>query len=118
MLSIFGLVVIIVATYFVYKTAKEYGRNALLWAVATVSLGIGLQWILPMVMGVVMVFIWAAQGITDPAELQERLLGPAFVITIVGLFVSFIAMWVMLKLVSRLPEQSEAVVPPPPPEFR
>jgi hypothetical protein len=49
MLSILGIVVIIVATYQVYKTARDTGRNPAIWALITFVVGAGIQIALPIV---------------------------------------------------------------------
>lgn len=101
MLSILGLVVIFVATYYVYKTAKDYDRNALLWAAGTFCVGFGLQIVLPLVIAIVLGIVLVARGMTDPAEMQKRIEGPAQFIGIFGIILSFVGMWAILKLVSR-----------------
>lgn len=119
MLAIIGFVIVIVATYYAYKTAKDYGRNAILWAVATFCIGFGIQFIVPMIIGLVLAIIWMAQGTTNPVEMQSRLIGPAFFIGIGCLILSVIAMGIILKKVSQVPDEPIVSGPPPPPaEFQ
>ena len=118
-LTILGLAVIIVSTYYVHKTAKDYGRNAILWSVGTFVLGIGIQWVLPILLTMVLAVIFVMQGTRNPNAIQEQLSGPAFVIGIASLVLSGVAMWLMLKMVSRLPDEPDVDMPPPPPtDFR
>ena len=114
-LTILGLAVVIVSTIFVYKTAKDYGRNAVLWSVATAGLGIGIQWVLPFVIAIVLAVLFAMQGTTDPNKLRDNLTEWLIVISIASLALSGVAMWFMLKMVSRLPDEPVADSPPPPP---
>jgi hypothetical protein len=48
MLSILGFIAVFIATYFIYKTAKDTGRNAVGWAFLTFAVGSGIQIILPL----------------------------------------------------------------------
>jgi len=116
MLSIIGIVVIIVATIQVYKTANSTGRNAVLWAILTLCVGFGIQWVIPLLVGIVLGLIWVASG-TDPTELQSKITGPALIIGIGCLVASFVALWIIMKTVSRVPEQPVVTRPPPPPNF-
>lgn len=118
MLSIIGFVIVIVATYYVYKTAKDYGRNAVVWAIATFCLGFGIQFVVPFILGLILAVLYMSQGTTDAAAIQERILGPAIVIGIVSIALSGVAMWVMLRMVSRLPDEPPVSQPPPPPDFQ
>jgi len=114
MLSIIGLAIVIVATYYTYKTAKDYGRNAALWAAATFGVGFGLQFVVPIVIGFVLAIIWVVQG-SDPMRMQERLMGPAAVIGLICFGTSLVGMWMILKKVSQVPDEPVGSVPPPPP---
>jgi uncharacterized membrane protein len=117
MLSIIGLVIVIVATYHVYKTARDYGRNAVLWATVTFCVGFGLQFIVPFVVGLILAIVWIAQGmsVNDPAAMQDRMLAPATIIGLVCLVLSVVAMWLILKKVSQVPDEPAVNAPPPPP---
>jgi hypothetical protein len=117
LLLVFGLAVTIVATYFVNKTAREYGRNVTLWTLLTLGVGLGGQIVLPFILGVVLVIIFMVSGTRDAAHLQQKTETPAFYINIFCLLASFAAMWIVLRYVSRLPEDPDVHQPPPPPEF-
>jgi hypothetical protein len=116
MLSILGIVAIVVMTIQVYKTAKNNERNAGLWAVMTALVGIGLQFVLPIIVGIVIAIVYVAQGTRDPAAIQQQLYGPALVIGIVSLVLSIIGMVIIFKFVSRVPDAPPVSVPPPPPD--
>jgi len=116
-ITILGLAVVVISTYFVYKTAKDYGRNAALWAIGTACLGLGCQWILPFIIFIVMTFIYMATGISNSLDLQSRIIEWAFAVTIGCLLLSGVAMWFMLKKVSVLSDEPVINAPPPPPSF-
>jgi putative Mn2+ efflux pump MntP len=118
MLSIIGIVMIVVFTVQVYKTAKNTGRNAVLWMFITLAIGIGIQWVLPFIIGIVLAIYWVASG-SDPSELQEKLNGPALVIGIVCLIASFVGVWLVMRYVSKVPDIDPRgpIAPPPPPTF-
>lgn len=116
MLSILGIVVIIVATYQVYKTAKDTGRNAIVWSLVTFAVGFGFQIVIPIIVGIVLAVVWIASGASEK-EVQEALSGPATVIGLVSLFLSFVVVWIILRQVSKIPEEKSFVSPPSPPNF-
>ncbi len=70
MLSIFGLVAVFIATYYVYKTAKDTERNAVSWAFLTFAVGFGIQIILPLLIGIVITIVMSASG-SSIAEIQN-----------------------------------------------
>lgn len=114
MLSILGLVVIIVATYQVYKTARDTGRNPALWALMTFAAGAGIQIVVPIIAVMILAAIYIASG-TPASKLEEALSTPSIVIGLVFLFLSFVAVWFILRLVSKIPEEKSFVAPPAPP---
>jgi hypothetical protein len=115
MLSIIGLVIVIVAAIYAYKTARDYGRQAVLWAIATLAVGIGIQYVVPFILGIILALVYVAQGITDPMAIQERIMGPAMIIGIGCLVLSVVAMGMILKTLSKVPD--EPAMPPPPPNI-
>jgi uncharacterized membrane protein len=118
MLSIIGIVAIVVLTIQVYKTAKNTERNAAFWAIINACVGFGIQFVLPFAIGLVLAIIWLAQGTTDPVEIQSRIYGPALVIGVVCLVLSIVGMWIIFKIVSKVPDQPPISTPPPPTEFQ
>lgn len=119
-ISILGLVVVIVSTYLVYKTAKDNGRRAALWAVFTCIAGLALQFIIPTIATMIMVLVFMASSPAKTPYLQQQAMEDlnwyAFMFSIGGLVLSFVAIWAIMRFVLRLPEESTApVVPPPPP---
>jgi len=116
MLGIAGFVIMIAMTYQTYKTARDNGRNAGLWALAVFGVGFTFQFIIPFIVGVVLGIILVAQGTSDPVELQSKLTGPALILGIVCLVISIAGMWLVFKHVSKVPDVPVGgEVPPPPP---
>lgn len=117
LVQILGLVVVIVATYHVFKNARDNGRNAAGWAFATIGVGIGLQFILPIILGIIIAVIWMATG-TRADELQAAIQTPAIILNFVCLGLSFVGVFLILRHVLKLPDEPDGdVSPPPPPTF-
>lgn len=115
-LQLLGLVAIVVFTYFVFKTAREYGRTAGLWALLTLGIGIGLQWIVPVIIMIVIYVVLLATG-TRPDQIEDAIGWWSFGITFICLALSLVGMFLVLQQVAKLPEDiadSDIRVPPPP----
>lgn len=117
-IQLLGLVAIVVFTIFVSRTAKENGRNPLVWAIACVATGIGSQWILPILVAIVIGVVLIATG-TPPDKVQEAFGNWWAVLLTIGSFaLSLIGMFLILRKVAELPEEeSGGVELPPPPVF-
>jgi chromate transport protein ChrA len=113
-LSIIGIVFVIVATYFVYKNANDYGRNAPLWAVITFFVGIGLQWVFPIIMVILLGIILLLTG-SSQMQVESSLMFYAGFVGIGSLVLSAVAVLLILKFVSKMPEEKSFVKPPSPP---
>jgi hypothetical protein len=114
MLSILGIVVIIVATYQVYKTARDTGRNPAIWALITFVVGAGIQIALPIVAVMIYAGILLGSG-TPAAGLEEAVSTFSIVVTLIGLALSLAAVWLILRMVSKIPEEKSFAAPPAPP---
>lgn len=101
--QLFGLTIVVVATFFVYKTAKENGRRALAWALANFGIGIGFQIILPIILAAAVVLFLLVSG-KPQDRLQDAMEGPAWIITFVCLSLSVVAMGLILRFVAKIPE--------------
>jgi hypothetical protein len=118
MLGIAGIVIMIVMIYQTYKTARDNGRNASLWALAVAAVGIGFQFVIPFIVGILLGIVMVMRGTSDPTELQSQIIGPATIIGIVCLAISVVGMWIIFKHVMKVPDVPfNADVPPPPPSF-
>ena len=114
MLSILGIVVIIVATYQVYKAARDTGRNAALWTLITFFAAAGIQIVVPIV--VVMIYAGVLLGSGTPAsQLEEAVSTPSIIIGLVCLALSLVVVWLILRQVSKIPEERSFNAPPAPP---
>ncbi len=116
MLSILGLVAIFIITYFVYKSAKEYGRNAIGWAVITLCLGFGLQIVIPFLIVVVVAIFMSING-KSAQQVEEYAQSFSFLLGTVPLIISLVVIGLILKYVGKMPEEKTFISPPEPPTF-
>jgi drug/metabolite transporter (DMT)-like permease len=117
MLTILGLVAIVVFTVQVYKTAAGTERNAPLWAAMTAVIGIALQFVVPILFGVVLAVYYIATG-TPVENLESEMFGGALLISIAGIVLSIVGMVLAMKHVSKVKDDEPAAkAPPPPPTF-
>lgn len=116
-IQLLGLIAIVIFTIFVSRTAKENGRNAFVWAVACVATGLGLQWVIPILVGIVFAIILIATG-TPPERVQEAFGNWAVLLTIGSFVLSLLGMFLILRNVAQLQEEVTATIEvPPPPVF-
>ena len=101
MLDIIGFVFIIVFTIFAYKTAKDYERNAVGWALITFAVGIVIQIVLPVFI-ILFVFIIAAVSGSSPQKIQEEI--PVININVVFKLLSLVAGFLILRHLAKIPE--------------
>jgi len=116
MLSILALVAMIVAAYQVYKTASGNGHSGVLWAGIALAVGIGFQLVIPILIGLVLGVIYISTG-TPVEELQNKINGPAMVIGIITIALSFFGVWLVYRHVSKIPDDAAVDHVPPPPTF-
>lgn len=115
-LQLLGLVAIVVFTYFVFKTAKEYGRVAGLWAFVTFGIGIGFQWVAPVILMIIITLVLLAGG-TRPEQIEDTIGWWSFGITFICLALSLVGMFLVLRQVAKLPDDTadaDIRIPPPP----
>ncbi|HSK70183.1 MAG TPA: hypothetical protein VK892_00705 [Pyrinomonadaceae bacterium] len=115
MLSILGFIIIIVAAIHVYRTAKQYDRNAIGWTLITIGVGFGIQLILPLFLGIIIGIVMIASG-SSIEEMQGSLNVPAFIIGLICLALSIAAVLLILRYVSKIPDEPPFTPPPSPPE--
>lgn len=115
MLSLLRLIVVIVAAVYVYRTAKQYERNAVAWTLTTLGAGLGLQLILPLFIGIVIGIIMVAGG-SSHDEIQAAIYLPALIISVVCIVLSVAAVLLILRHVAKIPEEKTFTPPPSPPE--
>jgi Cu/Ag efflux pump CusA len=101
-----------VAAWLAYKRAKENGRNGIVWALITSVSFIAAQLITGMAIGLA---IFAATGFDGTGdEIIDRF---AIVINIAGIVVSILVVWLILRYLSKVPEDGSFTPPPAPPTF-
>jgi len=113
MLTIIGLIFVIVATFFTYKTAKTNGRTGL-WALATFGIGIALQIVLPVLVGIIVAVYYVAMGLPTE-DLSRSIEGAALSLGFVALILSFVGMFLVLRHVIQPLDEPLDLLPPPPP---
>lgn len=116
MIGILGIVVIIVATVMAYRTARDYERNAAVWAAIVFAVGFGIQIILPFFVAIIAAVVMVAGGST-PMEMQAALDVPAMIFGIVCIILSVVAMLLILRYLAKLPEENFDIPPAPPSDF-
>lgn len=119
---IIGLVILIVGTIQVYKTARRNGHLPGRWALLNLGLGIVLQLVIPI--GITMVIALAIAGAVQDASaitpIQfEKIAFYGRVVGIVGVVLSIVPLILILRHVLRVPDRPVAIdaLPPPPPVF-
>ena len=112
MLDIIGFVFIIVFTIFAYKTAKDYERNAIGWALITFVVGIVVQIILPVFI-LIIIAVAATAGGSSPQKIQDDI--PIVTISIICKVLSVIAGFLIVRHIAKIPEEKTFDMPPAPP---
>lgn len=116
MLSILGLIAVFIATYYIYKTAKDTNRNAVGWALLTFAVGIGLQIILPAIIIIVIAIAMTASG-KRLTSIDQLPWSADIIISLIGLAASFVGIWLIMRRVSTIPDEESFAAPPSPPTF-
>ena len=106
------VVLAIFAIWFGYKKARDTGRNPILWAVICGAAFIGIQLLVGVgivaLIGVGMAFWgWSDRIFSDYQ----------FVISIISLAPSIVALLLVFRYLDRVPDNSSELGPPPPPRF-
>lgn len=119
MLSLIGIIGIVIFAIQVYRSANDTQRNAGLWTILTIGVGIGFQFILPFIVGLVIAIVMIVGG-TAPEDVSLESFGLAMFLGVVTLALSFVGMFLILKHVSSIRDDPPTVFgpePPPPPTF-
>lgn len=116
MLSIIGLVFIITMTVLAYKTARDYERSAVGWALLAFVVTFGVQIILPFFIGIMIALGLVVSG-TPQSRLQQSFdeVVPAVTITVVCMVLSIAAGFLILRHLAKIPEENSFDAPPAPP---
>lgn len=116
MLSILGLIAVFIAAYFIYKSARDTGRNAVGWSLLTIAIGIGLQIILP---GIIIFAIAAVKAISGKPirDVDDLPFGTTIIVSILGWAASLVGIWLIMRRVSAISDDETFIAPPSPPTF-
>lgn len=107
-----GIIIPILITYYVYKNAKENGRNAVLWAVINVAV------ILTVQIGVGIIgAIFMAVALGDAFNMENPFAGYDLLVNLIGVALSLFASYLVYRHVTRVPDDKQFTAPPPPPTF-
>lgn len=103
----------ILFAYYGYKKANESGRNGVLWGFIALAVFIGSQLIAGLALGIglgigVAAFGWS-ESVFEDYDIVFR---------IVGIIAGIIGGYLVLKYLSRIPQDETYNAPPPPPTFR
>lgn len=110
MLNIIGFVFIIVFTIFAYKTAKEYDRSPIGWALISFSVGFSLQIILPVLIIILFAILMRLNGISIE---QQRETIPIVTISVICILLSIVSGFLIVRHLAKLPEEHSLLPPPP-----
>jgi hypothetical protein len=118
MIGILALVAVIVFSVQVYKTANGTGRNGALWALLTGVVGFGFQLVVPIMIGLLLGIYYLATG-SSPEEMEMAVNGWAGIIGLPCLVLSIVSVFLIMKHVSKIPDEPAmaSAPPPPPPTF-
>jgi hypothetical protein len=116
MITILWLVVVGIITYFVYKSAAEYGRNAVVWALIVVILAFAILILLPFAAVVVITVFMLIRG-KSVQQVNEYVATISFYLAVLPAILSCIIPGFILKFVAKMPEEKEIIQPPQPPTF-
>jgi hypothetical protein len=118
LITLLGIVVIVAFAILVFRTAADTGRSPLPWALLTAGVGLALQFVLPILIGIVIGVYHIVSG-KPLDELAVSLFGLGFVIDISCLILSIVGMMSVSKQVLKIPDDPQVpfAPPPPPPQF-
>jgi hypothetical protein len=116
MISILGFVAIIVIAIQVYKSASRTDRNPAAWTAFALMIGIGIQFVVPIMIGLGYGIYLAATQTTP--DLQNMNFGLMEVVGLAAIILSIVGMCLVARHVSRVKDDVEiGPAPPPPPSF-
>jgi len=116
MLTVFGLIISVVAAFNVYRIAKKNERKAALWAVIVFVTGVVLEVVIPFLLVLGGVFVLASSG-NSINKAGKMMKNPIIIIDTICLIFNIIGILVMTYLAARAPKEKPFTTPPQPPEF-
>lgn len=118
MIAILAFITIFIATYFAYKTAKDYGRNPIVWAFIVFATGFGIQIVIPSLIAIIIGVVMAING-SSVVEIESALNLPATILGIASIVLSIGAMLFIIRFLGTVRDDDNKQVdaPPPPSHF-
>lgn len=95
------VVFIIIAPLFVYLTAKKNGHKPVYWALITLAVGVGFQFVLPVIIGIVLAIVLGSTG-TSPNAIQATIQGYSLIFNISSSILNVIGVLLILRRVSKI----------------
>lgn len=107
-----GLLLPIFITIYVYKQAKENGRNPILWSIINIAVIFGTQILIGLAIG-----IGIALGIGFLGWSEDTFEKWTLLINLGAVVASLGASYLVVRYVTRVPDEQFNQAPPPPPRF-
>lgn len=108
LITLLGLAFIVVATVIAYRTAKQYERNPVMWALCVLGTGLGIQILTPNLIALIIVIFMVRNG-NSVLEIQTALM--------ISIIFSIAAMLLILRHLAKLPDENIDMPPAPPSYF-
>lgn len=105
----FGLIIMLVLIWQVYKAANEGGRNGILWAIIAFIGSVVMQVGIGMVFGIII-----GVGIEVGGWSEDLFNILSWPISLFAMIANGFALWLLIKYLSRV-RYDEVYTPPPPP---
>lgn len=102
----------IIATIFVYRTARDNGYNAVFWAVIAFITFLGVQFAVGLLVG-----LFIALGIAVWGWSETAFEDYAFIYNLIALAASIGSVMLILRHVNTIRDDEPVNIPPPPPSF-
>lgn len=115
MIGILGIIFVIVAPIFIYRSAKQNGHKPVFWTLIALAVGIGFQIIVPMIVGIILAVVLVGMG-HSPNSIEPTIQGYSLIIGLPCLILSFVGVFLVMRRVNKA-KKSDAGLPPAPPEF-
>ena len=116
MFGLIGVLLVVLSTIFIYRTAKQNGHNVGLWTTVSILAGIALEFVIPLAAGVIMAIVLRSSG-KSATQIQDDILTPVIILSVVCLILNLVVVVLIMKKISLVTDEKLAE-PPPPDEFK
>ncbi|MDQ6785208.1 MAG: hypothetical protein M3033_00110 [Acidobacteriota bacterium] len=111
-----GCVFVVVTSCYIYRAAKNNNHNATRWIFINLAVGIVFQFVLPLLIAATLVtFIITLKG--SPRDIDKIYGKYGLIVDIIILVLNLVGIWLIIKHVSKSPQNKISVAPPMPPKF-